>query len=525
MVFWITAAALTAAVAGFLIAALMRARADAEHPAAYDLRVYRDQLKEVDRDLARGIITPGDADRIRAEVGRRVLSADAQLQKAQTGTDQPRGATLALAGIVVAALLGGGFALYPVLGQPGARDLPLEARIEASDETRTDRMSQAEAEAKLPPQPATTPQDPKYAELIEKLRTTVKDRPDDLQGQLLLVRNEAALGNYKPAYEAQAAVIRIKGASASADDYAVLAELMISTAGGYVSPQAEDALRAALQRDPRHQPARYYTGLMMIQIDRPDIAFRLWRDLLEEGPESAPWIPVIRDRIGELAFRAGVDYSPPAPQATPPMGMGLPGPNAQDMANAAEMTPEERQEMIQGMVGRLNDKLASEGGSAQEWARLIGALGVLGETDRAAAIWAEAQKIFADKPDLLAVVRGGAAQAGLLDPVGPRLRPGPGPGANAGPARPSAQDMQNAAEMTPEERQDMIRGMVSNLAERLASDGGTAQEWARLVTSQARLGDRDAALKSLSDARAALAGDAAGLAALNAAAASVGLGE
>ena len=41
------------------------------------------------------------------------------------------------------------------------------------------------------------------------------------------------------------------------------------------------------------------------------------------------------------------------------------------------------------------------------------ALGVLGETDRAAAIWAEAQTVFADRPDALATVRAAAEQAGV----------------------------------------------------------------------------------------------------------------
>ena len=505
MVFWITAAALTLVVAAILVTALMRGKADEEHPAAYDLRVYRDQLKEVDRDLARGVIGAEDAERIRAEVGRRVLAADAQLQAATAGAAQPRGATMVLSGLVLVALVGGSFALYPVLGQPGTRDLPLKTRIAASNAARDARLSQAEYEARLPPAPAPDP-DPRFAELMDKLRKTVGDRPDDLQGQQLLARNEAALGNFKAAYTAQQAVIRIKGDQSTAEDHAVLAELLIAATGGYVSPQAEDALRKALETDATNQPARYFTGLMLIQNDRPDIAFRLWKGLLEEGPETAPWVPIIRDQIGELAWRAGVDYTPPPPAA-------MPGPSAADMANAADMTPEERQEMVRSMVEQLNDRLATEGGTPQEWARLILALGVLGERDRAAAIWAEAQQVFAANAEALAIVRTGAEQAGVAE-AAPAALPGP-----------TRDDVANAADMTAEERQEMIRGMVGRLAERLASDGGNAQEWARLITSQAMLGDRDAALQALADARAALSGDDAATATLDAAAAQAGLTE
>ena len=71
--------------------------------------------------------------------------------------------------------------------------------------------------------------------------------------------------------------------------------------------------------------------------------------------------------------------------------------------------------MIRGMVDGLSNRLATDGGTAQEWARLIGALGVLGETDRATAIWAEAQTVFADRAEDLALIRSAAEQAGLTE--------------------------------------------------------------------------------------------------------------
>ena len=73
------------------------------------------------------------------------------------------------------------------------------------------------------------------------------------------------------------------------------------------------------------------------------------------------------------------------------------------------MTDDERTEMIRGMVDGLSDRLATEGGPASDWARLIGALGVLGETERAAAIWNEARDVFCRQPR-----RFGASGAGGL---------------------------------------------------------------------------------------------------------------
>ena len=54
MTFWIIVSLLALAVAALLVLALLGGRTGAEPAAAYDLRVYRDQLKDVERDLARG---------------------------------------------------------------------------------------------------------------------------------------------------------------------------------------------------------------------------------------------------------------------------------------------------------------------------------------------------------------------------------------------------------------------------------------------------------------------------------------
>ena len=91
------------------------------------------------------------------------------------------------------------------------------------------------------------------------------------------------------------------------------------------------------------------------------------------------------------------------------------GPTSGDIEAAANMSAEDRNQIIRGMVQNLSDRLASDGGSPEEWARLIAAYGVLGETDQARAIWTEAQQVFAEKPDVLARIRTGAVRAGLAE--------------------------------------------------------------------------------------------------------------
>ncbi|MCE6961685.1 c-type cytochrome biogenesis protein CcmI [Cereibacter sphaeroides] len=408
--FWILAGVIALGVGGILVLALLRGGTGAEPAAACDLRVYRDQLREIDRDQGRGTIGPDEAERLRAEVSRRLLDADRALKAEAAATRAPRIATLAAAGAVLL-LVGGAVAAYLGLGTPGQPDQPMAARLAQAEDAYRNRPSQAEAEAAMAGVPRSgLPQpDQQFLDLMEKLRTAVARNPDDIRGQELLVRNEAALGNYAAAAKAQEKVIALLQPKAGAEDHAGLAELMIMAAGGIVSPEAEARLTEALRLDPQNGTARYYSGLLLAQTGRPDMAFRLWRALLEGSAPDAPWVPPLRAQIGQLAWLAGVEYEvPPAPDAGP-----APGPTQGDMEAAQEMSPEDRQAMIRSMVEGLNQRLATEGGSADEWARLIGALAVLGEADRARAIYDEALGRFAGRDADLAAIRAAGEKAGV----------------------------------------------------------------------------------------------------------------
>ncbi len=406
MVFWIAAAGMAIAVAVLMALALLRGRAEGAPAEGHDLRVYRDQLREVDKDLARGVIGAEDAERLRTEISRRILDADRARARsgARTGPDTPRTATMVAVALLLVASVGA-FWTYTRLGAPGYPDLPLAARITAAEEMRGNRPVQAQAEAAAAPAPETAP-DPQYAALMEQLRAAVAERPDDLPGHELLARNEAGLGNFAAAHQAHARVLALKGDAATADDFAAQADLMIRAAGGYVSPEAERALTEALRRDPTHGPSRYLSGLMFAQLGRPDLAFRLWRPLLEESSEDDPWTAPLREQIEEIAWRAGENYTPPPASLTR-------GPDLADMEAVAALPPEEREVMVRGMVERLSDRLATQGGSAQDWARLIRAYGVLGDRTSASAVWTEGQVHFANRPSEMALLQEAAEEAGV----------------------------------------------------------------------------------------------------------------
>lgn len=404
--FWAVAGAMTVIVAAFLVRSLAQGRAAAEPAAVQDIRVYRDQLAEADRDLARGTLTAAEAQRLKTEIARRLLEADRALQAGGPVATTPRAIWPAMAAVAAAAL--GGLALYAQIGLPWYPDLPIRTRMAEADAAMAARPSQAEAVAGVEPLPP--PQvDPEFTALMDKLRAAVDPATaTDPRGLDLLARNEAALGNLAAAEAAQRRLIAVKGDQASADDLATLAEIMIRAAGGYISPEAEAELKRALLIDPKNGIARYFSGLMFAQGGRYDHAFALWEPLLRDSPPDAPWMAPLRDQIETVAARAGVNFTLPGAESAP-------GPTAGDMAAAAEMTPEERQAMIEGMVGQLQERLATEGGSAEEWARLITSLAALGRPDEARAAYAEAQRRFEGMTVELQGLREAAVTAGVAE--------------------------------------------------------------------------------------------------------------
>lgn len=398
MIFWLVCIVMTLVVAAIIAGPLVRGgRVPEENP---DIVVYRAQLDEIDRDLARDLLALDEAERARTEVARRLLAAN---RAKTTPNSVGKGSFLAPA-LIGAAVLGISVYVYWAIGAPGYPDMPLQARLAASEEMRANRPSQAALEAAAPaPPPVEVPDE--YREAIAQLRVIAPTRPDDLEAWSRLTFHEFELRNYAGAAAAQAQVIAIKGDTADLSDLQRLLDLMVVSAGGLVSPEAEDVINTILDEDRTHIAALYYLGTLYNQTDRPDLALRLWRDLVETGDPNNFHIASARAQINDAAFRAGVEYALPETR----------GPTFEQMDAASELSPEEQQEMIGAMVSGLSNRLANEGGPAQDWARLIRAYGVLGETEAARTVWEEAQQVFVSSMRGMEILTNAARDAGVLD--------------------------------------------------------------------------------------------------------------
>jgi cytochrome c-type biogenesis protein CcmH len=367
--------------------------------ASKDLLIYKDQLVEVEKDLEKGVLSKSESDAARIEVSRRILLADkrSKLEKQTVSISQNHNKLITF--IILIFILAGSFSIYAFLGNPSLPDMPLQARLAEIKENRSQRISQEEAELLVPDEIIEAPSD--YLALVSKLRIAMKERPNDIQGLRLLALHEFRLGKYRSARKAHLKIINVLGETATAKDLIDFAEVMIVATNGYVSPEAEFILRRGLEMKPNDGRARYYSGLSMAQSGRPDVTLRLWENLLNEGPDDAPWIPLIKEQIVDVARLVGVNLAQDQ----------LPGPTSEQINSAETMSDIDRKEMIQGMVSSLSNRLANEGGTVNEWARLIRALGVLGETANASKIWIEAQTIFERNSSDIEILREAARAA------------------------------------------------------------------------------------------------------------------
>lgn len=398
VVFYIIAILGSAVIAYLVILPLIRPHSTTPSDTASDIDVYKDQLSELDSDITRGVLTPEEAETSRVEISRRLLAA-AKSDDAQSSV-APLQVNRRAAGGMFIALMAFAAGLYVYLGADGLPDQPLAVRTAEIELPAQDTLEAQFADTvdALAIEPAA-----READLLSQLQDVLASRPDDIQGHRLLVTTLNNFRQYRDARSAQDRVMSLLGDTATGEDFSDHAETMIFAARGVVSAEANAALTEALARDATDRRARYYRAISFAQNQQPQRAIDIWASLLDEDEVDAPWKEPIRAQITRVAGQYGL----PLPQQL------LRGPSQADIAASEDMSAEDRAAMIEAMVEGLAERLATEGGEAAEWARLITALGVLGQTERADAIYTEARQTFAQSPPALEMIEDAARNAGL----------------------------------------------------------------------------------------------------------------
>ncbi|ANL33437.1 c-type cytochrome biogenesis protein CcmI [Rhizobium phaseoli] len=340
MLFWILVAVLTAAVAVILLYPLLRGAKAAENSRAGEAAVYRDQLRELDRDLAGGLITAEEADYARAEIGRRLIAVSAGEPETTPKPARHHRVTEAFVLLILPAL---GLCLYLTMGRPDLPAQPLEARLENPGND--------------------------VAVLIAKAERHLAENPDDGKGWDVLAPIYFRTMRVNDAQLAYRNAIRLLGPSPIRLDG--LAETLMAVSDGVVTEEARQALEQSLALEPDNPRARFYVALSMEQAGRTDEARRAFEALAQQSPADAPWLPLVNEHI---AKNGGAAAQPTAPG----------GPTSEDVAAAENMSAGDRQQLIRGMVQSLDAKLTAEPNNFEGWMRLIRSYAVLNDKDRAA---------------------------------------------------------------------------------------------------------------------------------------------
>lgn len=360
MTLWLILALMTAAAIFAVLWPLSRHGGKAR--SGSDLAVYRDQLAEIERDLAAGLIATQEAEAARIEVSRRLLAAADQAEPAPAAPQAAalwRRRAVSLAALLLLPI--GAAALYLSIGSPNLPGLPHAARVNQPPDTRS------------------------IESMVAQVETHLERNPEDGRGWEVLAPVYMRAGRFTDAVRARSNALRLLGSTAERESS--LGEAMVAAANGMVTAEAKAAFERALARDTSDVKAQYYVGLAAEQDGKPQDAARIWRDLLEKAPPNAPYRPLIQDSL------ARVDPQSQAPAST------TDGPSAEDVAGAQQLTPEQRGEMIRGMVDRLAEKLKADGSDLDGWLRLMRAYIVLGEPDKARTALADARKAIGTDAD------------------------------------------------------------------------------------------------------------------------------
>ncbi|HYH37760.1 MAG TPA: c-type cytochrome biogenesis protein CcmI [Azospirillum sp.] len=357
MLFWILAAALTAVVLLIIVPPLLKApRAEAAGPSrgAYDLEVYRDQLAELERDRARGLITDAQMEAAKAEIARRMLALADEAKKAAPRAAASR--TRAVAVLLAVALPLGAVVVYLPLGRPDLPAVPLASRDIAAEERQM---------AGPPPQ---------VMEAMQKLKKHLEDNPNDAQAWTLMGQTYGKIGRFDQAAEALKRAADLQ--PGSLDAKAAYAEMATASNGGTVTEESLRIFQAMLVKDPKDARARFFLALAKMQAGDAKGALDGWTALVADTPADAPWLPVVQARIKEAATILKLDVASVMPKPAPPQ-QGHPDVGGQGSGTA------DQDQQIRQMVAQLDAKMRANPEDVDGWLKLARSYSVLGDHDKA----------------------------------------------------------------------------------------------------------------------------------------------
>ncbi|MBX3619036.1 MAG: c-type cytochrome biogenesis protein CcmI [Rhizobacter sp.] len=258
-----------------------RAQADAAGVREVNAGIYRDQLAELDRDLAAGTLGAEDHAQARAELQRRLLDDAAATDTPATAAAGMRTTSLALAIVLPLAAAG----LYTWLGTPAALD-PIAVR-------------------------GPTQQD--VEKMVADLAARMEKNPDP-KGWVVLARSYRAMGRLP---EAEAAFKRIGPAlDGNATLLAEYADVLATRAMGNFDGKPMELVTQALKLEPENPMALSLAATAAYNRNDFAQAIARWEQLQKIVPPDSDDAKWLAEAVAKTREQMGASAPPPAATAT-----------------------------------------------------------------------------------------------------------------------------------------------------------------------------------------------------------------
>jgi cytochrome c-type biogenesis protein CcmH len=273
----------------FVLPPLLRARRDVNPVTrdAVNVSVYRDQMRELEADLATGVLSRDRYDEARRELERRLLEDAASAAQPVKAAPRTRYAALVV-GVTIPVVAG---MLYMVTGTPGALDVE---RVAAEQSHAMDRQQ--------------------MEELVERLAQKLRESKEpNAEGWAMLARSYNSMGRFEDAVAAYKTAL--KAGPPDARLLADYADALAMVQGRTLAGEPEKLIQQALRLDPQNVKALALAGTVAFDKKNYREAAAHWEKILAVVPPESETAQAIKGSIVEARSLAGLPADAPAAPA------------------------------------------------------------------------------------------------------------------------------------------------------------------------------------------------------------------
>lgn len=391
-----------AAGAALIVAAPFLFRSSDAGATASRIDVYKDQLAEVERDMAQGLIEEAEAASMRVEIERRILSA-ANEENAPAERIAPNWQYRMVTGVTAIVILGS-VGLYASLGRP-----ELSSVSPQPQDAWAQRAAMAANAAQQGQVTQTADSQQGVGDVVKRLEERLEANPKDADGWRVLGWSYDSTGRYQDALTAYGRAVELQKDNPTIR--ALYGEMQVKAANGVVTEAALATFEQVLAVNANDERARFFKGVAKEQKGDNQGAIDEWLALYKIAPADAEWTGDLRSRIEEVAQKAGIDVGMKLAEAKPaatataqqapaaPSHPGPAGPSAADIENAEQMSAEDRQAMVTNMVEGLANRLETSPRDPDGWIMLMRSRMAMNDAEKARAALEKAKSVFADEPE------------------------------------------------------------------------------------------------------------------------------